>query len=57
MSTAPSIDLSQAQVAPAPDLTAREQKAVAMLLQEVEKKARIRWLCGTELTARGGPTR
>lgn len=37
------IDLSTAVLATPPDLTARERKAVVMLLEEVEKRTRLRW--------------
>lgn len=37
------IDLSKAIVVSPPDLSGSEQKAVRMLVREVEKRTRIRW--------------
>ena|GEM_PF-4974913 len=39
------LDLTHAVVVSPPDLSTREKKAVAMLLDEVEKRTRLRWPC------------
>src|SRR5260370_6663826 len=39
----PMVDLTQAVVVPSAKLTGPEKKAVAMLIDEVEKRTQIRW--------------
>jgi hypothetical protein len=47
-------DLTRAVVITPPDLSLREKKAVAMLIDEVEKRSQIRWQIATEWPAAQG---
>lgn len=49
------LDLTHAVVVSPPDLSTREKKAVAMLLDEVEKRTRLRWPCTADRPAPGVP--
>ena len=49
------IELSQAVVVLPEELTGPEKKAVAMLVDEVEKRTRVRWGCSTTWPAAGVP--
>ena len=49
------IDLTKARVVCPPELSAREKKAVDMLLDEVEKRTHIRWQTATTWPASGTP--
>lgn len=52
----PQINLTAAHVVVLPSPTKREQKAAAMLLDEVEKRSRLRWQTTSQLPAAGQVT-
>jgi Glycosyl hydrolase family 20, domain 2 len=51
--SAENIDLTNATVVAAPDLSPRERKAVAMLVEEVERRAQRRWIVSPSWPASG----
>ena len=49
------LDLTRAVVVSVPDMSKSEKKAVAMLVEEVEARTRVRWRVVTSWPEKGNP--